>query len=206
MLALISQSIAQIMSDNSTTQSDTPMDTTGNGEIDNKIPDISNLKISERPAIEDSDSQNNSIDKIVKDENDIRSQIGSDTQSDVSSIEASSISLHHTTLPDNIPPTQKQLLELQHQATKFSLSLDKMLIGMQGNLTDITNISLSCTELYSETINDTCTTIDGSIKSMYLIMTKCEALDKQGEAVDRLAKEVHDINIKLQHLERLYNK
>ena len=41
---------------------------------------------------------------------------------------------------------------------------------------------------------------------MYMIMTKCEVLEKQGEAVDRLAKEVHDINIKLQHLERLFNK
>ena len=109
-------------------------------------------------------------------------------------------------LPQNIPPSQKQLLDLQHQAVKFSLSLDKMLIAMQYSLTDITNISLSCTELYSETINDTCTEIDSSIKSMYVIMTKCEALDKQGEAVDKLAKEVHDINIKLQHLERLYNK
>ena len=79
-------------------------------------------------------------------------------------------------------------------------------MAMQCSLTDITNISISCTQLYSDTIDDTCTELDSSIRSMYLIMTKCEALDKQGEAVDQLAKEVHDVNIKLQHLERLYNK
>ncbi|XP_065676024.1 BLOC-1-related complex subunit 6-like [Hydra vulgaris] len=107
-----------------------------------------------------------------------------------------------TILPTVDPTVIK---ELEEQAKHTQVNLEKMILFLSNELRNITKISLESVETYCNTISNTHTEVESSIRSMYGLIAKCEELDQKMKPVAELALQVQNIKQSVDILEQLYN-
>ncbi|KAL3852578.1 hypothetical protein ACJMK2_016198 [Sinanodonta woodiana] len=96
--------------------------------------------------------------------------------------------------PDSIPPIDPQaVIELENKARMVADNLDLMMGNLKSNLHKMSAITVGCLGAYKTSVDLTCDSVDGSIKSMYAMMAKCEELSKSMDPVYKLADQVKEI-------------
>ncbi|XP_046342661.2 uncharacterized protein LOC124123531 [Haliotis rufescens] len=96
--------------------------------------------------------------------------------------------------PDDIPPIDPQaVLELENQAHLVADSVDLMMGNLKANLHKMSSITIGCLDAYRRSVDVTCESVDGSIKSMYALMAKCEELSTNMQPVYKLAEKIKEI-------------
>ncbi|KAK2152452.1 hypothetical protein LSH36_328g02008 [Paralvinella palmiformis] len=99
-----------------------------------------------------------------------------------------------TQSPDDVPPVDpRALMDLEMHARNVANSLDNMMSTLKKNIYKMSAITCDCIGAYKEGIDNTCDAVDGSIKSMYALMAKCEELSKRMQPLYKLQKEIQEI-------------
>ncbi|GFN88762.1 Bloc-1-related complex subunit 6 [Plakobranchus ocellatus] len=98
--------------------------------------------------------------------------------------------------PDDIPPIDAAaVVELENHATRVADSLDLMMGNIRNNLHKMSAITIGCQDAYKRSVDITCDSVDGSIKTMYALMAKCEELSASMAPVQQLANQMYPFNI-----------
>lgn len=96
--------------------------------------------------------------------------------------------------PDDIPPIDPHaLIDLETQAKQVADRLDHMMASLRSNLHKMSALTSGCLDAYKKSVDSTCDAVDGSIKSMYALMAKCEELGKSMTPIYQLADQIKEI-------------
>lgn len=96
--------------------------------------------------------------------------------------------------PDDIPPIDPHaLIDLEAQAKQVADRLDHMMASLRSNLHKMSALTSGCLDAYKKSVDSTCDAVDGSIKSMYALMAKCEELGKSMTPIYQLADQIKEI-------------
>ncbi|XP_013416974.1 BLOC-1-related complex subunit 6 [Lingula anatina] len=105
--------------------------------------------------------------------------------------------IHRRRSNADVPPIDPHVLrDIEIQATHISDNLDQMLKKLKTSMERMSAITVGCVDTYKEAIDNTCDAVDGSIKSMYALMAKCEELSKS-------VKPIYDIHEQIKEIKRL---
>ncbi|CAH1785185.1 unnamed protein product [Owenia fusiformis] len=97
--------------------------------------------------------------------------------------------------PEDMPPIDPRVvLDLELHARKVAGNLDLMMGNLKSNLHKMSAISATCLELYRDSVDHTCDSVDASIKSMYALMAKCEELSYTMTPIYKIADQIKEIN------------
>ncbi|XP_052067576.1 dentin sialophosphoprotein-like [Mytilus californianus] len=104
--------------------------------------------------------------------------------------------------PDDIPPIDPQAVhDLEMHALKVADNLDLLMGNLKTNLHKMSAITVGCLSAYKTSVDTTCDSVDGSIKSMYALMAKCEELSNSMKPVNKLAEQIKEIKRLLDRFE-----
>ncbi|XP_063440251.1 dentin sialophosphoprotein-like [Mytilus trossulus] len=104
--------------------------------------------------------------------------------------------------PDDIPPIDPQAIhDLEMHALKVADNLDLLMGNLKTNLHKMSAITVGCLSAYKTSVDTTCDSVDGSIKSMYALMAKCEELSNSMKPVNKLAEQIKEIKRLLDRFE-----
>ncbi|XP_062522164.1 BLOC-1-related complex subunit 6-like [Corticium candelabrum] len=111
-------------------------------------------------------------------------------------------------LPHNIETDiplldQDVLYDLEQHAKRVADSLGLMTGHLTNALHYMSAITMHCMDSYQQAATELGQTVDVSIKTMYALIAKCEAIANSMEPVEQLAQQVYDIKRTLERLERL---
>ncbi|CAH8842071.1 unnamed protein product [Trichobilharzia szidati] len=93
------------------------------------------------------------------------------------------------------------LPKLEKDAEAVVRRIDVLLASLKSSLSQMSSLTLDCTNVFSDSVDYTCETISTCIKSTYVLMAKCEELSKSMSQLEPLKKEIESIKRTLSKFE-----
>ncbi|KAI1290723.1 hypothetical protein HDE_07851 [Halotydeus destructor] len=105
--------------------------------------------------------------------------------------------------PSSVQLDMRFLEQLEQQTQQLNDNINGLVADISKSTHTISKLAVDCTHLYQETIDKTCDSVDGNIRSMYYLMSKVEELNKSMKPIDAIVEDVNQVKKVLDMFERV---